>query len=279
MKTNEKEEHTSTVRAVAAWMRERFPPLITLPLAAVLTFSGQAGNPCPWQSVPATILYGWLILLALRIIDDLTDLEHDRIWHPRRTLSRGWVTTASLGWLAAISVMAAAALAVMSGSIELTVILASVYLPFFLFKSGIPALVRPFWINLVFGLLITGTAEASWGRVALGAFGWLAATGHDFCHSIADMVEQSGSAEGKLRLAAQTGIVCYGLSFVMALVALVLEPNIVMALALACSGIWLGRWLLRLWEDPGVQTARALYVRGFLAFVLPLAARIVGFML
>ncbi len=276
MKIDKKAENLSPARAVAAWLQERFAPLVSLPLAAILAVSGQSGHPVLWQSLPAKIIHAWLMLLALRIIDDVTDLEHDRIWHPRRILSSGRVSPSRLVLVAGISVLVAAVLNLVAGELEQTLILVAVYLPFFFFKSKIPAMARPFWINLVFGLLIANPASVSASRLALGAFGWLAATGHDFCHSIADMVEQSHSSATRLRQAALTGIACYGLSFVLAVVALVLEPNPIMAIVLAGAGFWLGIWLHRLWGNPGVQTARALYVRGFVAFVLPLMARIVG---
>lgn len=275
---NEKRVDPDAAHGLQAWIRERFPPLVTFPLAAILALSGCVDHPAGPGRLAARVVHAWLVLLVLRIVDDLYDLEKDRIWHPRRTLSRGKVTSRRLGRLAGACVLAAAVLELASDRSGQTAILAGIYIPFFVFKARIAPLVQPFWINLVFGLLIIGGRFTSPGLLCLGAFGWLAATGHDFCHGIGDMVEQSNAPAEKLRLAAGIGIVCYGAAFAMAFVSLLIHPDWIMTLALSLSGIWLAAWLRRLWRNPVKTTARALYVRGFLAFIMPLAARMVGFL-
>ena len=101
-------ESFGAVRRFRRYTAERFPLAQFLPLSAVVALPAAVGTQVyahlsPY-SVPAALLsFGavFLLLLRLRLVDELKDLEHDRRFYPDRPLPRGLVQPRQVGWAAA----------------------------------------------------------------------------------------------------------------------------------------------------------------------------------
>ncbi|MGW5049516.1 hypothetical protein [Actinokineospora sp. NPDC004072] len=55
-----------------------------------------------WAPGPLVVVSVVLNLLVMRILDDLRDLDHDRVHNPGRPLARGLVSVRDVAWLAAV---------------------------------------------------------------------------------------------------------------------------------------------------------------------------------
>lgn len=89
------------------YLAERFPIAQLLPLSALVSLPAALGTQVYVHSslhnLPATLLtFGavFLLLLRLRLVDELKDLEHDRRFYPDRPLPRGLVSPREVGWAA-----------------------------------------------------------------------------------------------------------------------------------------------------------------------------------
>jgi hypothetical protein len=100
----------STIELVTAYLRERYPVPVFVPLAIFVHLAGAiAANPFTGfgiRSLIAGITTAWLLVLAFRIGDDLADRETDRLRTPNRITARD-TRTAPFVALAACAVMAA----------------------------------------------------------------------------------------------------------------------------------------------------------------------------
>jgi len=87
---------------MAAWLtylKERFPLPVYLVLVAGFVLSGQLlyGQALEWLPVVLSFI-GLLVFFALlRLMDELKDLDKDRIAHPERPLPRGLITSDEAG--------------------------------------------------------------------------------------------------------------------------------------------------------------------------------------
>ncbi len=73
----------------AEYMRTRFPARLYLPCAGFLLLAGYAaGRPLRPGAALLDLVLSLVLLLQFRIMDDLADLEHDRVTHPERVLVR-----------------------------------------------------------------------------------------------------------------------------------------------------------------------------------------------
>ena len=110
------------VRRIRQYIAERFPLAQFLPLSAVVSLPAALGTQAyihssPY-SIPAALLtFGavFLLLLRLRLVDELKDLEHDRRFYPNRPLPRGLVQPREVGWVAAGVVLIEVLLATAAG--------------------------------------------------------------------------------------------------------------------------------------------------------------------
>ena len=109
-------------RRFSRYMAERFPLTQFLPLAMVISLPAAMGTQIyvdsPPYNIQATLVtFGavFLLLLRLRLIDELKDLEHDRRFYPDRPLPRGLVEQREVGWVAAGVVLIEVCLAASAG--------------------------------------------------------------------------------------------------------------------------------------------------------------------
>ena len=89
------------------YLAERFPIAQFLPLSALVSLPAALGTQVytHWSlyNLPAALLtFGavFLLLLRLRLVDELKDLEHDRRFYPDRPLPQGLVSPREVGWAA-----------------------------------------------------------------------------------------------------------------------------------------------------------------------------------
>lgn len=77
---------------VVAWARTRLPATTFAPLALLLLLAGLVGGGPPVALADAKLTGAFalaaLLTVDLRLVDDLTDLVHDRVAHPERALCR-----------------------------------------------------------------------------------------------------------------------------------------------------------------------------------------------
>lgn len=100
---------------VVAWARTRLPPTTFAPLTALLVLAAGAGDLSRWA------LAGVLVVL-LRLADDLTDARHDADLHPERVLPRARSRAPFLG-TAVLLALAALGLAAAVGGLSPVVVL------------------------------------------------------------------------------------------------------------------------------------------------------------
>lgn len=267
-------------RDLAAYLRERFPLPVTVPLALIL-FAAPASSarlaPVFW---PGGALSTWLALFCLRAADDLADLETDRQRHPQRGLVAGRICPHSLavGLGSAWLLLFLLNLALRAGGLVLGV--SSGYAAYFLWgKTRLPLWLRPAVSNLSFGLLLL---YGPWlaGRlgpalVALAALGWLAAVAHEWAHNIRAETEPGWPDDYVSHYGARSSAIMAVVFFVAAaagglLAWLLLGRPLGFGLALLLTSLHLGCLLARLLQAPDRARARPFYVAGFTFFLLPL---------
>lgn len=119
----------STTSRFLAFVRERFPPGAYLPLIGVFAaagyvpsvgWSGAAFQPLRFAA--AAIVVG-LAFLHLRLIDEVKDVEVDRLGRPTRPLPRGLVTVAELTRAAAAAFLVAIVTASAMGLVPMVALL------------------------------------------------------------------------------------------------------------------------------------------------------------
>ena len=273
--------HRRAPGLVALWRfaGERFPPGVTVPVAALLYAApASLGRPAALE-VAQGGLATFLGLLCLRIADDLEDLEVDRALHPQRGLPSGRIDPAQLR---DANVALVAVLVCLESS--------SVWrLAFFLgacvfyrawyahWKARVHAVARPFLSNLVFSCTVLHAAgpAAWWAAVPLALYAWLVAVAHEFAHNVRPVEEDASSGPGYTRALGMRGttVLSVVLFAAAALAATFLwqelgrPPALGVALVGAAGG--LGFFLVRLLREPGAQQARVLYRAGILFGLAP----------
>jgi len=225
----------------------------------------------------------FLVLVVLRIADDLRSLEHDRIASPERALAAGRIGARPLAAGAAVLVAAAAALSAPHLTLGL-VLLGAYYTGYYAFAERIPFPLRPPLVNAVFlaipfGVGLLGREASAIGTGLLGLFFWLSAVGHDYAHEVHALDEArpgvtTCSQVLGPRLTAGIGAGCYACGCVAGLLA----PHGTRALGdwpplfvtslitlFGCIAVLLAGLIAR----PGQRRARRLYVSGVVCFAAP----------
>jgi 4-hydroxybenzoate polyprenyltransferase len=293
-------EITSSLRVFAA---ERAPAAVVLALAVSLCAGpwALAGEDGPALLRAVAVVF--LVLTALRIVDDLRSIEHDRIASPERALPAGRIEARPLVVGAALLFAAAALVSVPRLTLGLG-LLAAYYAAYYALVERIPIVLRPPLVNAVFlaiplgvgvlsgGAGTPGAAVATGGQavdgsggagapalVALAAFYWLSAVGHDYAHE----VHSADDAPSGLRTISQSlgprvtagvGLCCYVGGCVAGLLAArgALTPGRwppLFVTSLAVLFGYVGFLLVRLIALPGRERARRLYVSGVVCFAVP----------
>lgn len=105
----------SSADAARAYLRERFPLRVFVPLALLLASPGAAagGRPFAWGAAGAVTVAMLLAVLAFRIVDDLADRTHDAVATPGRITvrtpsARPFAALALVSGLATLVLLAAA---------------------------------------------------------------------------------------------------------------------------------------------------------------------------
>ena len=275
----------AALRDLARFVAERFSPLVTIPLAsAVYGAPAALGRPGIGRAAA-----GWtatfLMLLALRMSDDLADRDRDRLLHPDRGLVLGRIDPARLSairWALAASIIALdlawpgrLALAVLAGggfAFHLTV------------RRRLPPLARPLSSNLAFPLIVLHGGEPGQLRAALllALAAWLTAVAHEIAHNVqpAERDREVGPGYAERLGARGAAVLAFGL-FAAAAAAqgrlwLDLGRPAVFGAGLAASAAILAAGSLRLLLRPTPEAARPFYLGGMLVGSLPPLALVAG---
>lgn len=272
--------------ALRSFVRERFPPWATVPIAGLLHAApASLGRPSSLE-VAEGALATFLALLCLRIADDLADLERDRALHPQRGLSSGRIDPARL--LHANLALGAALVVLESTSgWRLGLFLAGCvfYRAWFSrWRARVHPVARPFLSNAVFPLAVLhGAGAGAWQpALLLGLFAWLAAVAHEFAHNVRTPEEDGPLGPGYARAlgAGGTAVLGAALFATAALVAvllwLVLGRPWVFGGALLGAAAGMAFFLARLLRDRGSVSARSLYRAGIVFALIPALGLLVG---
>ncbi len=264
------------VRDLSAFVGERFPLYVSVPMAVSVTAVG--AERASWLTLVLTAGSVWWFLLGARLLDDLVDLELDKLRRPRRGLVTGHISASRLKPAVAYAWLFSGLPLVPLGwsSLALLAACAAWTRGYYAIRSSLPGVVKPFFLNAPFAALAL-LAPLATGRVhgaewLLAAFLWLGVVGHDFVHSIEDGVATSNAL--RPRNQATLGTTCYlaALGAALAFVALSGDAYFALALvAVSCPMAWLLASLARL---PCEQRSQRTYVPGGLVFILPLLSRL-----
>jgi 4-hydroxybenzoate polyprenyltransferase len=265
------------IAAVLAFVSERFAPLVSIPMALALA-SGAADEGNAWRLARLTVAV-WLALLAARAMDDIADLELDRVRKPERGLAAGRIDPKDLAWGAVVCLLLASCALGARPSWAMLGFAACIVSStlYYSMRERLRPSLRPLWLNApFFALPLWWPLEA--GRVtpiaiAIAAFTWLSVVGHDYAHSI-EVDASAGDSEWRAaRLQTGVGATLY-------LVALILGGWIgfqpgerAFLVTLGAMGIWVAVLLVPLLRAPTSRAAGRLYVPGGLFYLVPLLGR------
>jgi 4-hydroxybenzoate polyprenyltransferase len=272
--------------ALRGFVRERFPPWATVPIAGLLYAApASLGRPPP-REVAGAALATFLGLLCLRIADDLADLERDRVLHPQRGLSSGRIDPARL--LDANLALGATLVALEStSSWRLGFVLGGcAFYRAWLhrWRACVHPVARPFLSNLVFPLAVLhGAGPGAWRPgLLLGLFAWFAAVAQEFAHNVRSPEDDGPLGPGYAHAlgARGTAVLGAGLFATAALVAvwlwLVLGRPWVFGGALLGAAAGMAFFLARLLRDRGSVSGRSLYRAGIVFALIPALGLLVG---
>jgi len=247
---------------------------------AALLYAAPAslGRPGPLDAA-AGVLATFLGLLCLRIADDLEDLDHDRLFHPRRGLCCGRIDAARLRdanlWLgAALLVLESSSVWRLAFFLGACAFYSASYV---LWRPRVHAVARPFFSNLIFPCVVLhGAGPFAWRTaVPLALYAWLVAVAHEFAHNVQSVEEDVSSGPGYARALGTRGTAVLSTAlFTVAVAAAILLWTVLgwprgygVTLVAAVAG--LGYFLARLLLQPGLRHARSLYRAGILFGLAP----------
>ncbi len=263
-------------RALGAWVRERFPLDVSVPLAVVLC--GACLPPGAWGRLPWLVACGWLLLLAARAWDDLADVARDRVRRPERVLPSGRLPARLLRRVAlaagALGLAGAFALSFRSGAWAAACVAAG--LAWHALRPRLPPLLGPPMVNLVFPALVLlgpiGLGVATVGGILVAIFAWTGAVAHDLGHGIEEEAGMPAPLRDPLspRTRARWGVGFFVASLVAAAASEIARPDPLFAAIAAPAGLVLASRFASLLRNPSEWNGRRLRVAGFVYFVAPL---------
>ena len=276
---------------LSVFIRERFPLKVTLPLSAILCAAPLSFTPCRAAHVAVGCVSVFLALLCLRIADDLSSLEADRLTHPDRGLPSGRINATSLGH--ALCVLVALLLAVNSSSLHRVVLLLATTAFYGLFNANrqrIGVLPRPLFSNIVFAgiplyVCYLGRANPNLPHLLYGLFVWISAVAHEYAHNAHGPGEGvAGIKDYSAVLGARGTAIAATFGFAAAAVTGSLfwatcgQPPVfaVMLTATFIHIMYLGAKSIR---HPVAANAQPFYICGFTFFLIPSIGLIVDCML
>lgn len=272
-------------RSLRVFADERAPAGVTLGLSFGLCVGPWAITGGDGPALLRVVAIVFLVLVVLRIADDLRSLDHDRIASPERSLPAGRIAVRPLVAGAAALFAAALLLSVPRLSLALG-LLALYYAGYYALAERVPVVVRPVLVNAVFLVIpaavgLMGGDVRRHGLAMFGLFFWLSAVGHDYAHAVHAAGEspagvQTCSGVVGPRLTAVVGLACYGGGCAAGLLAVRWAPALeggdwppLFLAGLVALFAWVAYLLVRLIARPSRDRARPLYVSGFACFAVP----------
>jgi hypothetical protein len=109
-----------------AYVTERFPPRLFVPLAAAIAVAASGGD---YAAIPFAVdtVAAWLLVAELRLWDDLADRAADRVTHPERVLAASVSIRPFVVMCSALAVINAAWTASRTGVLPSLAILAGLH--------------------------------------------------------------------------------------------------------------------------------------------------------
>jgi 4-hydroxybenzoate polyprenyltransferase len=266
------------------FISERFPLKVTIPLTLVLFYASLFSARMPVLEV----LLGWLsvffALFSIRIADDLSDFDADKVHHPERALSLGRVTPGDLRRILAGSVLIIILLNIATWSLPGVVVTAGAIAYYALFfsrlKHRVPVVSRPLFSNVIFGvvslyagLLDEGITVSHW---LLSIFIYTATIAHEWAHSAHGPEEgfQGLPSYPKIIGPRQSAVVAcalFGLSGVLGWLFWMEHTRpVIFGLLLSLTSLHIIFLAVPLVRSPRRANARPFYVYGFTFFIFPL---------
>jgi len=268
------------LRALTLYTRQRFHPGVSLPLAGLLG-AASVENPWAWSTLSLWLSI-WLILFAARAADDIADLPVDRLRCPARVLPAGILSSRELGTVAAAAALAAMLLTAWRSPLAGGLLLAGLIglSVFYRLRPRLPQWLHAPLLNSIFPIvMLLGPLEqgGSLGpALLLAGFVWVAVVAHDHAHGIEDRPLAAHRTMGSAIAQAGWGAGGFALASVLGGLHALITGDTWFAVTLVTTSAWMAVLLAGLLRDPSEANAMRIYVPGFLYFLLPLAARVLG---
>ncbi len=265
------------------FISERFPFQVTLPMTAALSVGPLSLLPFNWTDGIFTFSMVFIGLLALRMADDLSSMDIDRLTHPTRGLPSGRIHAAKLKRALLIHVAAAIAISALGAFFIGTLLIIAYYSLYFALFKKIPLMIKPFLSNLIFCALPTYIAqivspEFSSPHLLLGLFAYASVIAHEYAHNVHSVDPSPSEVKTYVDLLSPKGLAFLSaLAFCLAALLgftfwYTSGRPALFFIALCLTTIQIVYLQVKLISQPVSRRARPFYIYGFTFFLLPFIA-------
>ncbi len=276
--------------AIVEFIKERFQPKATV-LISIILFSA------PFLTVTRNstnyfsgVMTTFIILLTIRIADDLTSLDEDKSHHPQRGLVSGRIDRKALIWSLSYLGVFICILNLSAKQIGILTFIFIYYALFFFFRTKTSLLLKPFFSNAIFLVLpfyATGSHILNENPriLFLGLFLWAGAIAHEYSHNVHDLEEKTEYEKTYSTLlgprnAAILSLILFLSSFLFGVLFWYFTGK---SYFFICTLVLLTLHMLyhyqKIIKKPCDKNAQPFYIFGFTYFLLPLCAFIVDYFL
>jgi hypothetical protein len=192
-----------TLRDLRVFTGERFSLKVSVPLAVVLFLSPyMVSGKYDAAGIMLGCLTVFISLLCLRIADDVSDIDYDKVNNGERALPSGRVDELVLGRFIGIAMPVIVTVNFMTGFIygASVIALAIIYYASFFkaIKRRLPKAVRPFFSNVVFAIIPVYAGIISYDLSAahamLASFIYFAVLAHEWAHNVKETKKHNNAA-------------------------------------------------------------------------------------
>jgi hypothetical protein len=214
--------------------------------------------------------------------DDLADLDKDHQLHPQRGLVKGDIDPIAIKKAIILATLLLLALNLRWPQLMYLMLIIAWYWLVYRVRSYFPKYLYPWAINLIFFAIPPFAAGWSAISIWMALFIGLAVVAHDISHSIGSthMERETTFSHTNPSYARHTALTGAMVNLIACLSGIVLwiamDRPILFIYVLAGTTVWLFFLHIRLIIRPCADNAKAFYVSGFLFFLLPLTASILG---
>lgn len=254
--------------ALWSFIQERYVLKATMPLALLLSLGPLCLMNVSLLVAMALISWVFFVLLILRIADDITSIEEDKLSKPNRKLANGVVSykllQLNLIWLTLI----VAFIGVYLDIFWHTVVVMIFYVFYFLaIKPCKLLLLDAYLINLIFFFLpllayFVNNGIDVFSVIIMAVFYWSSAVGHDYAHSVENKTKNNFHWHASY---------LYIVSFCIGIyLAIEFEFAVGFLTTLISLFFYICFLLIQLIKRPNEISAKPFYIMGYVYFLMPI---------